>query len=139
MIVNNPPVFDQITSTVGAVTGDILLTSLDTPDYNGAGIGLRIKVREYDFDYLGVHDTGSYKVISPTGLGGKKILAIFGVVEAVHGYCTLGVYDYDIGTQHAYIAVYYDATNDWLVLHPVATTISASHLQSGRVVVLYSD
>ncbi len=139
MIVNNPPVFDQITSTVGAVTGDILLTSLDTVDYDGAGAGLRIKVKVYDFANFDPNDTTSHKYISPAGLGGKTILAIYGVMTMVNGYGTIGVYDNDTALSHAYIAAYYDAVNDRLGLHPVESTIGMLSHQSGRLVVLYSD
>ena len=76
MTVNNPPVFDQITSSTGAITGDELLTSNDTEDYDGLGAGYRIKCRVYHFTNLNMQNTINYKSVAAPELAGKTILGI---------------------------------------------------------------
>jgi len=57
MTIDNPPVFDNITTSVGNMTGDELRTSLDSQSYDAAGNGARLHA--YYREHTGVSFNGT--------------------------------------------------------------------------------
>jgi len=139
MTVNNPPVFDQITSSVGPATGDTLLTSFDTSDYNGLGVGYRVKVVVFPITTFDLYNTGTYKVYPAPSLTGKTIVGIAACMGNYRGASTVEQYLYDPATFNASMAAWYDGNDNTIKFKLISTSATGSITKNGYVIVFYID